>query len=90
VTPTDNRPGCSKTEGLLVLRENEVAFAPDQGAWVLNGTAAPDGSILAEHGHQTSSSTSYITTFQGHWTEDAVTGTYTTPRCTYAVDLRRR
>ncbi len=36
-----------------------------------------------------SASKSYDTTLQARWTQTEVTGTYTTPRCTYSMTLPR-
>ena len=39
VTPTTTGPTCAASTGVLLLRENQVIFTPDEGTWVLSGTA---------------------------------------------------
>jgi len=89
VTPTTAAPGCAATRGVLLMRETDVVFAPDEGTWVLYGTARP-GTLTAAAGRIGADKKPYDTTLEANWTEAEVTGTYTTPRCTYKVTLTRR
>lgn len=90
VTPMADAASCPTTRGVLVMRENRVTFTPDEGTWVLTGTAGPDGTIEAAHSRRTSNRTTYETTLKARWTETELVGTYTTPRCKYKVSLQRR
>lgn len=90
VTPTGNGTSCPKTEGTLVLLDRDVEFAPDNGTWVLSGTATPDGALQAEKTRESSGSSAYETLLIARWNEHTVTGTYTTPRCSFRVTLQRR
>ncbi len=73
------------------MREGAVTFAPDEGTWLLTGTSTPDGHLQAEHSRRTSEAKRlYETKLEARWTEDAVNGTYTTPRCSYQVALQRK
>lgn len=89
VTPTASAPGCTTTRGVLQMREGDVVFAPDEGTWLLYGTATP-GKLDAAASRIGADKKLYETTLQATWTETAVNGTYTTPRCTYKVALTRR
>src|SRR3954452_8549633 len=42
LTPTADAAHCPSSRGVLLLREGKVSFAPDEGTWVLEGTAGPD------------------------------------------------
>lgn len=90
VTPTSTQPNCIKAEGTLLLLDGDVEFAPDNGTWVLTGTATPDGALQAEKTREGSGSSAYETLLIARWNEQAVTGTYTTPRCSFRVALQRR
>ena len=67
-----------------------MTFAPNEGTWLLTGKATPDGALEAEYTRENSDKTAYDTRLIARWTPDAVTGTYTTPRCTFHVALQRR
>jgi hypothetical protein len=89
VTPTSNPAQCPATKGVLLMRQNKVTFAPSEGIWILEGTAKGD-TIEAFAGRVGVDRKDYDTSLQAHWTEANVTGTYTTPRCTYNVALTRQ
>lgn len=89
VTPTQPSNLCAPGRGVLVMREGKVSFAPDEGTWVLTGTATP-GSLEASRSRVTPEHKSYDTKLEARWTEAEVNGTYTTPRCTYRVALSRK
>lgn len=88
LTPTANAARCPETRGVLLLREGKVNFAPDEGTWVLDGTAGPD-TMQATRSRLTPDHKTYETKLDAHWTESAVQGTYTTPLCSYRVELSR-
>jgi len=90
LTPTTPGPNCTPTRGMLQVTNGAVLFAPDEGTWLLNGTATPDGRIHADRSQPGTNAQAYETYLDGKWSADAVTGTYTTPRCTYTVQLSRR
>jgi hypothetical protein len=89
VTPTSAAAGCAATRGVLLLRENDVVFAPDEGTWLLYGTAKP-GTLTAAASRIGADKKPYDTTLEASWTEAEVSGTYKTPRCTYKVALTRQ
>jgi len=70
------------------MRANQVTFAPDEGTWLLTGTATP-GTLKATHSRPGADKKPYETTLDARWTEAEINGTYTTPRCTYKVTLTR-
>jgi hypothetical protein len=88
LTPTADAAHCPSSRGVLLLREGKVSFAPDEGTWVLEGTAGP-GTLQATRTRFTPDHKTYETKLDAHWTESAVQGTYTTPLCSYRVDLSR-
>ena len=83
-TPTT----CPPTRGVALLRNGAVTFAPDEGTWVLTGTATPDGKLEADRDRE-SAKTSFDTHLEGSWSPAQLIGTYTTPKCRYAVALKR-
>ena len=89
VTPTTPGKTCTPSTGVAQVTDGKVTFAPDQGTWVLLGTLSADGTILAEHTRPGADKQPYSTTLDAKWTPGLITGTYTTPRCTFTVSLRR-
>ncbi len=87
LTPKDNPTACPPTTAVIILHDGHVTFTPDEGTWVLTGTATAAGAMEATRSRQTSGAKLYETSLEARWTESKVTGTYTTPRCTYAVAL---
>jgi hypothetical protein len=73
--------------GALVLNGSHVLFTPREGIVTLDGALAPDGSITASATSTGMDHTPYRQTFAGNLAGDRVTGTLTTPRCRYSVDL---
>src|SRR5271163_2128113 len=71
----------------LILNESHVLFTPREGIIALDGTLAADGTIRASTVSNGMDHTPYRQTFNGQLTGDKVTGSYTTPRCRYAVTL---
>lgn len=83
-----NPAQCPPTKGVLTMREGGVTFTPDEGTWVLSGTAGPD-TLSASHSNPAPDHKLYKTELKAHWTRQSVRGTYTTPFCTYRVELAR-
>jgi hypothetical protein len=86
VIPTADPAHCPASRGTLNLREGVAVFAPDDGTWLLTGKADAD-TLTASASRLNADHTLYKTDLQAHWTEQAVTGTYTTPFCSYRVEL---
>ncbi len=88
LTTKQPSPNCPTTKGVLLLREGNITFAPDEGTWILSGTAGPK-TMTAIRSRPIADHKIFKTEFQAEWTESAVHGTYVTPDCTYQVDLAR-
>ena len=84
--PTQAAPQCRPTKAVLLIRDGNVTFTPDEGTWVLNGVAGPK-TLAATRSRPTADHKVYKTDLQAEWSSAAVQGTYTTPECTYRVDL---
>jgi hypothetical protein len=89
VIPKIAGPVCVQTRGVLQIRDNLVSFEPNEGTWTLQGEAKPDGTLYADKSQIGTDKKPYETTLEARWTPTTVTGTYTTPRCTFAVNLSR-
>lgn len=89
LTPAPAKPGCTAGRASLVLRRAVVTFNPDESTWTLEGQAAPDGTLSAARNGVGANKQPFTTTFSGHVAPAAVTGTYTTPRCTFTVMLQQ-
>lgn len=90
VTPRTEGPTCTRTRGLATIQGDRATFSPNEGTWLLVGTASPDGRITAEKLQPGAARQLYETRLEGTWTSTAINGTYTTPRCTFDVALKRR
>lgn len=90
LVPATPGPACPPSTGVAQFSANRLIFTPDEGTWVLQGAAAPDGTVTAERTRQGADKQPFTTKLAAKWTQQTVTGTYTTPRCTYAVNLTRR
>ena len=89
LTPLANAAECPASRGVLLLREGQVTFAPDEGTWVLTGAAKP-GTLEASEARLTPDHKNYETKLEARWSETEVSGTYRTPRCSYKVSLTRQ
>ncbi len=89
LTPAPAKPGCTASRASLVLRRAVVLFNPDEGTLTLEGQAAPDGSLSAERNGTGVNKQPFVTRFSGHIARSGVTGTYTTPRCTFMAVLQQ-
>ena len=89
VTPKTTGPLCIASRGVLQMRDQLVSFEPNEGTWVLQGEAKPDGTLYADRTTIGADKKPFETTLEGRWTPTTVTATYTTPRCTFTVALSR-
>ena len=90
VTPAKPSETCKPTRGMAQIERDQVIFAPDEGTWILHGTVDAGGDITAERLTTGANRQPYETRLVAKRTPDLVTGTYTTPRCTFSVSLNRR
>lgn len=79
---------CPSTQGTLIIQNDQIIFSPADTTWTLTGKA------LGEKLEFTRSRPSfdhklYATTLKATLSGDRVVGTYSTPSCTYAVDLKQ-
>lgn len=89
-TPAFASDACRASHASLRLHDGQALFVPDETTWTLSGTAQPGGAVQAERTGNGADKKPYATRFAGTWTLGAVTGTYTTPRCAYTVELSRQ
>ncbi len=80
--------GCQPGRASLVVTRNAALFTPDEGTRTLEGTATPDSAITAERTTTGADKKPYATRFAARLADGTITGTYTTPRCRYAVTLK--
>lgn len=74
----------------LNLREGEITFTPNEGTFILRGQSSPNEPLTAvwvPPRPLPGQRWRFTATATGPGT---ISGTYTTPRCTYAVTLWRR
>ncbi len=88
-TPIAPSDLCKTSRSILQLHDGQALFTPDEATWSLPGTVSAAGTLQAERTGQGANKKPYPTRFTGTWTTQAVAGTYTTPRCTYSVQLTR-
>lgn len=79
---------CPPTRGTLIIQNDQVVFSPADTTWTLTGK------MLGENLELTRSRPSfdhklYATTLKATLSSDRVIGTYSTPSCTYTVDLKQ-
>jgi len=89
LTPTAPSDLCKPGKAALRLQDGKALFIPDETTWTLTGTASATGSVQAKRIEAGASKQPYATQLSGTWTAKTASGTYTTPRCTYAVQLTR-
>ncbi len=89
-TPAAPSGLCRPGRASLRLHDGQALFVPEEATWSLPGAAKPDGTVTAERTGNGADKKPWPTRFAGTWTPGAVTGTYTTPRCTFAVQLARK
>jgi hypothetical protein len=88
--PSTPGPLCPASKAEAQIRDGQIILAPDEGTWVLDGLVSSDGTVSADKTIQGTNKQAWITAFQGHWTPTSITGTYTTPRCTFSIFLNAR
>jgi len=74
------------SQALLTLRDKSVIFAPESGILLLKG-AIDNQAITATLTLTDPNKQPYRLSFQGARAGHDIAGTYTTPRCRYAVTL---
>jgi hypothetical protein len=72
---------------VLIRRGHYVQFTPRQGVLILDGQVAPGGRISAEADRPGADGKPYRLLLQAALAGPAITGSYVTPRCRYAVKL---
>ncbi len=95
-------PGCTTgpgTRATLVRVAGRFSFAPSDGALVVSGDVAPDGSFTGvlvtnpgrhdQPGGPGAAAPPFTLTVTGRLDSEAATGTYMTPRCSVAFRLPR-
>lgn len=81
-------PACSPTQGTLVAQNDQIIFSPADTTWTLTGTLVGDRLELTRS-RPSFDHKLYATALKATLSNDRVTGTYSTPTCTYAVDLKQ-
>ena len=89
INPTSPSNSCEPGHAILNIQNGQVLFVPNEATWTLQGTADPDGKLQAERTARSANKQSYSARFIGTWANEAVSGTYTNLKCTYAVNLAR-
>ena len=93
-------PACGAAPGgpaTLVRRNDRFSFAPTDGALVISGAVAEDGSFsgtlttATSHRDQSSGTSAppFALSVEGRLDDDAASGTYATPRCRTEFHLPR-
>ncbi len=85
-TLTSADVACPSTKATLTANDADAVFSPSEGTWTLSGRVQ-DGSLTATRSRPGVEHRTYATTLDARVTETAVTGTYRTPTCNYAVAL---
>jgi hypothetical protein len=78
-----------QAEGTLLIRGNEVVFAPDQGVVLLTGHVDPAGHVKASVTAPGVDHKRFLMAFEGDVKGTQVAGRYATPRCRATVQLDR-
>lgn len=89
VTALTQGPTCLSGRGTVQIRDNVVLFTPTEGTLVLQGEARPDGTLTAEKTQIGADKKPFQSILEARWTPETVTGTFTTPRCRFDVQLKR-
>ncbi len=72
-----------------MLTNGTALFTPGEGTWNLKGIASASGEVTAERTVIGADKKPYVTRLSGQWTPTRATGTYITPRCTYALEASK-
>lgn len=89
-TPDPARPGCTASRASLTVTRGTALFTPDEGTLTLQGKVGPDGSLVAERPGTGANKQPYTSRLSVRSSEGGWVGTYTTPRCAFAVVLSGR
>ena len=71
-----------------MVQSGEVVFAPDDGTWTLEGKAA-GSTVEASRSRPSFDNKTFSTELKATLTDTQARGTYSTPTCSYAVNLTR-
>jgi hypothetical protein len=74
-------------QAVLTRRDTTILFAPAAGTLILRGQLTGEKTLAADLTLTDPNKQPYHLTFQGKLDGKRVDGTYTTPRCRYAVNL---
>ena len=81
--------GAKQMEGYLMVRGDEVQFAPDAGVTVLRGKIDGAGHVTASATTPGADHKPFLMVFEGDLRAGRVEGHYATPRCRATVQLDR-
>lgn len=79
---------CPSSTGTLMIQNGDIVFSPADTTWTLRGKAV-NGKIEAARERPSFDHKLYKTTLSLTLSQDRASGTYATPSCTYAADLKR-
>ncbi|MCW3476543.1 hypothetical protein [Limobrevibacterium gyesilva] len=79
----------SAGQATLVVMDRKANFVPNDGALVVPGDVAPDGTLSGGLELLGADRKPFPLALQGHVDADRAEGSYTTPRCRFTLDLRR-
>lgn len=89
MTPDLAGPSCPPGRASLVSKHAAVLFTPNEGTQSLAGMITPEGAVAATRNTTGADKKPYVTKLAARVEDGSITGTYETPRCRYAVRLRR-
>lgn len=81
-------PACPPLQGTLIIQNDQVIFSPADTTWTLTGKTFGEKLELTRS-RPSFDHKLYVTTLKATLSTDHVVGTYSTPSCTYAVDLKQ-
>jgi hypothetical protein len=82
-------PGCGLAAATLTRIGGAFAFAPGDGALIVRGTVAPDGSYAGTLNTQPPGKSPFLLSLRGTIGEESAALDYTTPRCHAQATLAR-
>lgn len=88
VTPAGGAACGPATRGVLVARGGDAVFTPSEGVLILRGPVGKDGSVQASASVENADHRSVVTRFDGRIGDGGVSGTMTSPACSYSVALK--
>lgn len=82
--------GCGeKQDGALTLGSHHFAYAPNQGAIVIEGAVDKSGKLSGSYKAIGADHKPYVQSFQGQLAGDTISGTLTKPGCQAVVVLTK-